>query len=359
MGLKSDNKRYLPWIIGIALLHFTITQSVKLCSFNTLQINKQELIFYFSLLIIPWGAVNTIFLFKKLFKQTRSGNRFFWPPRILGLFVGVTLFTLLFEYIYQVFEIVDDDYYVIGNYEASLTVSELIDNNLIGLFIGIPVLFKERLEEKTNQAIKTKENELEKAYKLKIQSELDLLQSKVNPHFLYNSLNSIVSLIHEDAAKAEKMILLLSDLLRYSLNYNEGSYSTIAEELDMVNAYLAIEMIRFEDHLKCDIEVEDALRAVLIPRFLLQPLIENAIKHGTSLIQNGYIQLKIKRDGNDVLISVIDNGPHFPEDPSSGYGLKATFDKLKLLYGDNFSMDLINSPVKSVEIALRNGLRHA
>lgn len=359
MKLIEENKKVFPWIIGIALAHFSIVQTVKVLYIDDpWNFDAQEVIFELSILFIPLLVVNIIFLFRHLFARINFARSLFWIPRILGLTVGVTIGTLFFEYIYEAFGIVDDDYYVFGEYQLSLTVSELIDNHLLAIIIGIPVFLKQRLGEKTSIAIKRKEEELEKAYQLKIHSELEALQSKVNPHFLYNSLNSIACLIHEDAAKAEKMILLLSDLFRYTLNYNEGSFSTIEEELKMVQAYLDIEMIRFEDSLKCEIKVDKEIQLTLIPRFLLQPLIENAIKHGTSKIQNGHIKLKILAEGRDILISVADNGPDFPKELSSGYGLKGTLNKLDLLYKDQYTFSLNNHPVKEIQIKLKNILRN-
>ncbi|MBL4710439.1 MAG: histidine kinase [Flavobacteriales bacterium] len=243
---------------------------------------------------------------------------------------------------------------MLGSYELSPRTSEVIDNTLFALLLGVPIFLKKQVQENAIITINKKEEELNHAYQLRIQSELEALQSKVNPHFLYNSLNSIACLIYEDPAKAERMVLLLSDLFRYTLNNKSGNFSTIEEELKMVKAYLEIELIRFQDNLTCEIDVKDELSSLLIPRFLLQPLVENAIKHGTSKREKGNIKLKIFNVASDLCISVADNGPSFPEEYDSGYGLKGILDKLNLLYKDDFEFSLNNEPTKEVKIILKN-----
>ncbi len=125
-----------------------------------------------------------------------------------------------------------------------------------------------------------KELEVTRLIALKTKAELDALHSKVNPHFLYNALNSIADLSITDGKKARRMTIALADLFRYSINYSQNNYSTIKDEVAMAEVYLQIEKIRFEDQLSCTITVEENLKHFLVPRFVLQPLVENAVKHG-------------------------------------------------------------------------------
>src|SRR4029079_2217329 len=124
-----------------------------------------------------------------------------------------------------------------------------------------------------------KELELSKLQALKTKAELDTLHSKVNPHFLYNALNSIADLSITDGKKARKMTIALADLFRYSINYSNNNFTTVKEELEMTEIYLQIEKIRFEDQLRYHISADDSLYHYLVPRFVLQPLVENAVKH--------------------------------------------------------------------------------
>ena len=193
--------------------------------------------------------------------------------------------------------------------------------------------------------------ELSRLKEAKAEAEVKVLQSQINPHFLYNALNSIASLAHTDADKTEKMALSLSDLFRHTINQKGKKVNTLKDELSLVRNYLEIEQIRFGDRLKFTIDVEDDLLAVEIPMFILQPLVENAIKHGVSKIEgHGEIVLKVNKKDNGILISVQDNGPDFPEGLVSGHGLQTVYDLLWLSYGDKASISWENQPEKKIII---------
>ena len=145
--------------------------------------------------------------------------------------------------------------------------------------------------------VNEKEVELSKLKELHSQSEMKLLQSQINPHFLYNSLNSIASLAKTDADKTQKMAHSLSDLFKYAINRKGKENSTIKDEIEMVKTYLEIEKIRFGEHLQFHIDVDASLESKKIPLFLIQPLVENAIKHGVSKnVAQGLITIKIKKN---------------------------------------------------------------
>ncbi len=189
--------------------------------------------------------------------------------------------------------------------------------------------------------------------KLKTQAELDALQARINPHFLHNSLNSIAGLVHHDPDKAEQMTLLLSKLFRYTTGTKDQHFNSIKEELEIVKTYLAIEQVRFEDRLIYDFFVEKGVENSEIPRFLLQPIVENAIKHGISKVSTqGIIQIKITKENNFLMLAVHDNGAAFSDNFFTGYGLQSIQDKLKLLYGANAQLIIDNSPYKQVIIKL-------
>ena len=195
--------------------------------------------------------------------------------------------------------------------------------------------------------------------KLKTRAELDALQAKINPHFLYNALNSIASLVHENPDKAEEMTLLLSKLFRYSTGRDGELFASLADELEMVRTYLQVEQVRFGSRLTFSVEVEDpALNNLQLPQFLLQPIVENAIKHGVAKrADSGRIDVRIyektRNAGTKELhLCIHDNGPAFPDDMSGGYGLRSIQDKLKLLYGDGARVELQNWPLKQVLISI-------
>ncbi len=196
-----------------------------------------------------------------------------------------------------------------------------------------------------------KELELSRLRELKTKAELDALHSKINPHFLYNSLNSIADLSVTDGRKARKMTIALSDLFRYSINYSNNNYSTVKDEVEMANVYLQIEKIRFEDKLNYSLQVEEELSHYLVPRFVLQPLVENAVKHGLKATgQMTEINLEVKKKGTGLVMNITDTGPLFPAELNPGYGVKSVFDKLVLLSPGNYEMRFSNEPVKQVSL---------
>lgn len=191
--------------------------------------------------------------------------------------------------------------------------------------------------------------------KLKTRAELDALQAKINPHFLYNALNSIASLVHDDPEKAEEMTLLLSKLFRYSTGRDGELFGTLADELEMVQTYLQVEQVRFGNRLTFSVDVADpALNTLKLPQFLLQPIVENAIKHGIAKRADaGRIDVRIYEKTGELHLCVHDNGPTFPDEMSGGYGLRSIQDKLKLLYGDDARVELQNWPIKQVLLSIK------
>lgn len=233
-----------------------------------------------------------------------------------------------------------------NNLHATLVFAYI--NSMVTGLIYTAVNYVE-LERK--RKLNEKELEVTKLMALKTKAELDALQSKINPHFLYNALNSIADLSITDGKKARKMTIALADLFRYSINYSNDNYSTIKDEVEMANVYLQIEKIRFEDKLNYTLNVEEGLANYLVPRFILQPLAENAVKHGLKATgQMTEINLEVKRDGAGLVMNVSDTGPAFPAELNPGYGVKSVYDKLDLLFPGNYEMRFTNQPVKQVSL---------
>ncbi len=221
-----------------------------------------------------------------------------------------------------------------------------------GLAIGRGLLLY--LNHFSESLVKEKDLELSRLQEAKAEAEVKVLQSQINPHFLYNALNSIASLAHTDADKTERMALSLSDLFRHSINRKGKKVNTLDDELSLVQNYLEIEQIRFGDRLDFNIDVDPDLLKVEIPMFILQPLVENAIKHGISKIEGqGKIMLKVSRKDNGILISVQDNGSDFPEGLVSGHGLQTVYDLLKLTYGEKAEISWHNQPQKEITIQIK------
>lgn len=260
---------------------------------------------------------------------------------LIGLFIGIELSYLIVSVIFNI------------KYEFANHASDYKFTTVISLIIGTLMLLYHFQKANAEAALKAKEIDLAKLNQLKTEAQLQALQAKINPHFLYNALNSIASLIHEDADKAEDMTLKLSKLFRYSLNTMDENFSTIKEELEILNAYLAIEKVRFGERINFQFEVENELLNKQIPRFLLQPLVENTLKHGLKdKIENGLISVKINHIDDKLNLFIYDNGIPFPEELVAGYGLQSTFDKLQLLYKEDYDIQINNTPEKHIKISI-------
>src|SRR5690606_22028236 len=142
--------------------------------------------------------------------------------------------------------------------------------------------------------------------------KLELYSANVKPHFIFNTLNGIVSLIPDEPAKAEKMTLHLSDFLRSSLYGSNANSHTITNEFAVLNDYLNIEQIRFNDNFAYQLKLDDGIKDARVPKFFLLPIVENAIKHNRSQ-KNLQIEITaVRRDGN-IVFEVTDSGSPFPE----------------------------------------------
>lgn len=235
--------------------------------------------------------------------------------------------------------------------EGSLTVSYLY--TFIPSVVGMVYFYFWTKSKTISETISEQEIQLLQLEQTKTKAQLQALQARINPHFLYNALNSIASLVHEEADTAEEMTLKLSALFRKTTGRNNATYSSLDEELSIVKTYLEIEQIRFGERLSFSTTATQNSLSAKVPSFIIQPLVENAIKHGISkLTTKGEIEVNAESFGNNLVIRVIDNGPAFSVDSDHGYGLGSIQEKLKLLYGQQAKMELINEPQKEVRITL-------
>ncbi|MET0634801.1 MAG: histidine kinase [Chitinophagaceae bacterium] len=225
-------------------------------------------------------------------------------------------------------------------------------NAAIVLVVGTLILLYYFQKEGKRAALQAKENDLMQLRQLQSHAELQALQSRINPHFLYNVLNSIASLIHENPGQAEEMTIKLSKLFRYSISKGQENLHPLKDELEILRTYVDIEQVRFGDRMKIQIETTPELENAQVPRFLIQPLVENAIKHGLKNVPaNALIRVKLSRLDNRLVIAVYDNGSPFPEEMEMGYGIQSTYDKLRLLYQNDYDLQLVNEP-KHIMISL-------
>ncbi|EPL9568763.1 LytS/YhcK type 5TM receptor domain-containing protein [Providencia rettgeri] len=187
-----------------------------------------------------------------------------------------------------------------------------------------------------------------------LQSEVKLLHAQVNPHFLFNVLNTLQAVIRKDSQQAGQLVQYISTFFRNNLKRPEQS-ATLGEEIEHINAYLQIEKARFQDSLQIHIEIPEEAKHVELPAFTLQPLVENAIKHGTSqLLETGYITIRSYIGSKHVYIEIEDNaGLYKPAKQSDGLGMGLVDKRLRLKYGEQYGISVEHEPEKFTRMKIR------
>jgi two-component system LytT family sensor kinase len=189
-----------------------------------------------------------------------------------------------------------------------------------------------------------------------VQSQLKALRMQLHPHFLFNALHTIAALVHEDPDLAERTIARLGELLRLFLATSSVQEVTLSEEIRVLDLYLEIERARFEERLHVRYEVPPGVRHATVPNLVLQPLVENSIRHGIGKrAEPGWIAVAADREGDTLVLKVTDNGEGFRSDPLKpvqGMGLAITRGRLESLYGPNQSLVLRNVPGGGVEVRI-------
>ncbi|HEX8831931.1 MAG TPA: histidine kinase [Longimicrobium sp.] len=200
------------------------------------------------------------------------------------------------------------------------------------------------------------------------QARLEALKMQIQPHFLFNTLHTISELVHEEPDAAERMITRLGDLLRLTVDNAQSHEVTLAQEMDFLEAYLEIQRTRFSDRLEVMLNVADDTREALVPNLVLQPLVENAIRHGAASTGGmGRILIKTVRVNGQLRMEVHDNGsgPTLPPRPRTrqGVGVSNTRARLEQMYGDRARLELSHCPiggtVAAVEIPFRPAAKPA
>jgi two-component system LytT family sensor kinase len=201
------------------------------------------------------------------------------------------------------------------------------------------------------------EAKLEEQQRLLLQARLEALTSQINPHFLFNTLNSVSALIRSDPAQARIVVLKLSRILRRRLRKHEN-FSPLRDELEFINDYLSIEVTRFGDKLQFIERVDPDTLDMLIPSMLLQPLVENSIKHGLSAkVEGGTITLEARQIEGRLHIAVADDGAGIPQEKlatllGQGIGVNNVTERLKVLFGNDYRMWIDSAPGRGTRIEI-------
>jgi two-component system LytT family sensor kinase len=192
------------------------------------------------------------------------------------------------------------------------------------------------------------------------EARLGALRMQLNPHFLFNSLNAITVLVRDQNTRdASRMLELLSGVLRQVLQSEKRQEVTLDDELRFIEQYLAIEQVRFSDRLQVRWAIEPAVRDAMVPEFILQPLVENAIRHGVAKrSEAGIIEIGAREADSEIVLSVQDNGPGYRPSAHVGLGISNTRARLKTLFGEAGQLQINgvgDGTVATVRFPLRRG----
>jgi signal transduction histidine kinase len=228
---------------------------------------------------------------------------------------------------------------------------------LAGMVIVFPIIHGTETALRYYRQLQDKERLEEQLRALATQAELRALKAQVNPHFLFNTLNTIAHLIHADPGQAEATIERLAEMFRYVLTGSERGLVALAEELAFVDSYLQIEQARFGQRLHVDRHISPQILDIPVPSLILQPLVENAVRHGQG--RDGQIDLTIRAQptGNEVTIVVVDRGPGMPSNHSMGqgpgFGLRNVDERMRKTYGEGHSLEIATNEPEGTVVTLR------
>jgi two-component system LytT family sensor kinase len=220
-----------------------------------------------------------------------------------------------------------------------------------GLYFGIK--YYQMLQEETRKLLEMSD--------MARQAQLKMLRYQLNPHFLFNTLNAISTLILErETELANTMVTRLSRFLRYSLDSDPVARVALTDEIDALRLYLDIEQVRFEDRLRIEIDMDDVSRKALIPSLILQPLVENAVKYAVATKEDGgTIRISAREFGGELMLEVSDDGPGIVDladdqlPAGRGVGLRNTRDRLRSLFGESQSFRLKSAQPCGLKVCLR------
>jgi two-component system LytT family sensor kinase len=215
---------------------------------------------------------------------------------------------------------------------------------VVAMVIAFPIIHGTEMALRFFRQVQEKERQEEQLKALATEAELKALKAQINPHFLFNTLNTIAELIHADSDRAEATVERLAEMFRYVLNGSERGLVPLEEELAFLDDYLEIERVRFGDRLRVTRSIPPETLDLLVPSLVLQPLVENTVRHGLGADGSISLGIDIRTDGVQAVIAISDQGPGMPtghrigEGP--GHGLQNVDQRLRKTYGEEYGLEI-------------------
>jgi signal transduction histidine kinase len=226
-----------------------------------------------------------------------------------------------------------------------------------GMAIVFPIIHGTEMALHYFRQLREKERQEGQLRALATEAELKALKAQIDPHFLFNTLNTIASLIHTEPDQAETTVERLAEMFRYVLNGSERRLVPLEEELAFVDGYLEIERARFGDRLRVTSEIVPDILDVPVPSLILQPLVENAVRHGRGPDGSIDLTIRVTSNGAEILIAIADKGPGMPSgykvDASPGVGLRNVDERLLKTYGSEHRPEIRANKPQGTVITIR------
>jgi signal transduction histidine kinase len=231
---------------------------------------------------------------------------------------------------------------------AWLTVAAMV--------LAFPIIHGTEIALRFLRQVQEKERQEEQLQALATEAELRALKAQIHPHFLFNTLNTIAELIHADSDRAEATVERLAEMFRYVLNGSERGLVPFEEELAFLDDYLEIERVRFGDRLRVTREIAPEALSLLVPSLVLQPLVENTLRHGLGADGSVDLGLAIHTDGERAVIAISDRGPGMPArhriGEGSGHGLYNVDERLRKTYGEAYGLEIGENQPRGTVVTL-------
>jgi two-component system LytT family sensor kinase len=354
--MRTFSWRKIILYIGIWLLiaiFFSVLVYFSQAQLRSDYVFSWKLVFLWQAIIYGWAILFPAISWFAVRFRVERGN---WRRTLPIHLIAAVLFVLAHTFLYAVFYHLSNCFYsgedclFLEALRRFFFSNWLLDSSMYFLILSAVTAHDYSRRFQAEQLISS---ELNAAL---ADSKLSALKMQIHPHFLFNTLNSISTLMHEDLRAADEMVARLGDFLRLTLENSGEQVVTLAQEMNFINCYLEIESVRFADRLKLERDVEPNTLQARVPNLILQPLIENAIKHGISRqIRPGKICIRARRSGEMLLLQVEDNGPgpQKQSTDSTGIGLANTRARLFNLYGENQQIEISNADPQGLIVTLK------